>query len=95
MKHKGELCGGEQSERTSKDPENHEVKRQEDQGHMTGLGSRAGVPEVMALATEGAWSKDKVVHSLCVGQVLRYIRWTEWKRDPMTKASWEVLSQGN
>lgn len=66
----------------SKDPESQEVKRQEDQGHTTGLGSRAGVPEVTALATEGAWAKDRAADSLCIGQALGCMRWTEPKREP-------------
>lgn len=35
---------------------NQEVKRQEDQSHTMGLGSRARIPEVTALTTEEDWS---------------------------------------
>lgn len=44
------------------------MKGQEDQGRTTGLGSRARVPEVTALATEGAWAGDRAADSLSVGQ---------------------------
>lgn len=43
-------------ERISRRPGSQEVKRHEDQGHTTGLRSRARVPEVTALTAEDGWS---------------------------------------
>ena len=42
-------------ERISRGPGSQEVKRQDDQGHTTGLSSRVRISEVTALTVKDEW----------------------------------------